>query len=199
MSASTPKATGGVQLILMTSRYVMITAAVQAHAAAGELPKARSVCGITVEQSPSGKPNAKAKGNVLGVSAQYIGGEGGEGGSGKGCAGVGDSTAVGSGGCCGGEGGDGSNSGKGGDDDAWSRMVTAGGEETAVAEIKPAKPAGSVLLRMELVSSTVRSENFCSRTAVEDELAVLAINWTVPGSVACRLMAVMSTSLGGLR
>ena len=78
-------------------------------------------------------------------------------------------------------------------------MVTAGGEETAVAEIKLANAAGSVLLRMELIFSTVRSENFCSRTAVEDGLAVLAINWTMPGSVACRLMAVMSTSLGGLR
>ena len=98
----------------------------------------------------------------------------------------------------GGEGGGGS-SGEGGDDDAGSRMVTSGGEETAVAEIKPAKPAGSVLLRMELIFSTVRSESFCSRTAVEDGLAVLAINWTVPGSVACRLMAVMSTLLGGLR
>ena len=70
--------------MLMTSRYVMITVAVQAHTAAGELPKPRSVCGITVEQSPSGKPNAKAKENVLGVSAQLIGGEGGEGGRGKG-------------------------------------------------------------------------------------------------------------------
>ena len=78
-------------------------------------------------------------------------------------------------------------------------MVTAGGEETAVAVIKPANSTGSVLLKMVLIFSTVRSENFCSRTAVEDELAVLAINWTVPGSVACRLMAVMSTSLGGLR
>ena len=183
----------------MVSTKVSMSAAVKAHSVAGGTPKASSVRGITVEQSPSGKPNDKAKGKVLGVSAQYIGGEGGEGGSGKGCAGVGDSTAVGSGGCCGGEGGDGSNSGKGGDDDAWSRMVTAGGEETAVAEIKPANAAGSVLLRMELVSSTVRSENFCSRTAVEDGLAVLAINWTMPGSVACRLMAVMSTSLGGLR
>ena len=55
-------------------------------------------------------------------------------------------------------------------------MVTSGGEETAVAEIKPAKPAGSVLLRMELIFSIVMSENFCSRTAVEDWLAVLAIN-----------------------
>ena len=98
----------------------------------------------------------------------------------------------------GGEGG-GNEGGEGGGDDAWSRMVTAGGEETAVAEIKLANAAGSVLLRMELISSTVRSENFCSRTAEEDGLAVLAINWTVPGSVACRPMAVMSTSLGGLR
>ena len=78
-------------------------------------------------------------------------------------------------------------------------MVTAGGEETAVAVIKPAKSAASVLLRMELMFSRVRSENFCSRTAVEDGLAVLAINWMVPGSVACRLWTVMSTSLGGLR
>ena len=52
---------------------------------------------------------------------------------------------------------------------------------------------------MELVSSTVRSESFCWKTAVEDGLAVLESNWTVPGSVACKLMAVMSTSLGGLR
>eukprot|EP00964_Phaeocystis_antarctica_P055998 scaffold32981_cov66-Phaeocystis_antarctica.AAC.10 len=85
MSASAPKATGGVQLILMRSRYLIITVAVQPHVAAGELPKARSVCGITVEQSPSGKPpncapNTKAKGNGLGVSAQLIGGESGEGG-----------------------------------------------------------------------------------------------------------------------
>ena len=78
-------------------------------------------------------------------------------------------------------------------------MVTAGGEVTAVAEIKPANPTGSALLRMELTSTRERAEIFCSRTAVEDGLAVLAINWMVPGSVACRLMAVMSTSLGGLR
>eukprot|EP00964_Phaeocystis_antarctica_P009332 scaffold5059_cov72-Phaeocystis_antarctica.AAC.1 len=149
MSASLPKATGGVQVVPMLSRVSMTTAAVKAHTASGGNPIAAPVCGITEEQSPSEKLNkSKAKGNKLGVSAQLIGGEGDEGGRGKGCAGVGDSTAVGSGGCCGGEGGDGSNSGKGGDDDAWSRMVTAGGEETAVAEIKPAKPAGSVLLRM---------------------------------------------------
>eukprot|EP00964_Phaeocystis_antarctica_P065899 scaffold39802_cov64-Phaeocystis_antarctica.AAC.2 len=78
-------------------------------------------------------------------------------------------------------------------------MVTAGGEDMAVAEIKPAKSAGSLLSTMELIFPRVRSESFCSRTAVEDGLAVLAINWTVPGSVVCRLWTVMSTSLGGLR
>uniref|UniRef100_A0A7S0HMS1 Uncharacterized protein n=1 Tax=Phaeocystis antarctica TaxID=33657 RepID=A0A7S0HMS1_9EUKA len=81
MSASTPKATGGVQVNLMVSRVFMTSSAVRAHAAAGEIPNARSVCGITVEQSPSEKPpNAKAKENGLGVSAQLIGGESREGG-----------------------------------------------------------------------------------------------------------------------
>ena len=149
MSASIPKATGGVQVISMLSRVSMRTATVEAHTTAGGKPNVAPICGITEEQSPSGNPNAKAKENRLDVSAQLIGAEGGgEGGSGKGCACVGNSTAGGSGGCCGGgKGGDGS-SGKGGDDDAWSRMVTAGGEETAVAEIKLANAAGSVLLRM---------------------------------------------------
>ena len=102
MSASIPKATGGVQVISMLSRVSMTTAAVKAHTASGGNPNVAPVCGITEEQSPSGKPNAKAKVNGLGVSAQLIGGEGDEGGRGKGCAGVGDSTAGGSGGCCGG-------------------------------------------------------------------------------------------------
>ena len=48
----------------------MIAAAVEAHASAGENPTVTSISGITVEQSPSGNPDAKAKGNVLGVSAQ---------------------------------------------------------------------------------------------------------------------------------
>ena len=102
------------------------------------------------------------------------GGEGseGDGGGVEGLGGGGPGEGKG-----GGEGGGGS-SGEGGDDDAGSRMVTSGGEETAVAEIKPAKPAGSVSQssRMELIFSIVMSENFCSRTAVEDWLAVLAIN-----------------------
>ena len=78
MSASTPKATGGVQVILMVARAQLTSSAVQAHTAAGELPST-PVCGITVEQSPSERPNAKAKGNGLGVSAQLIGDEGGDG------------------------------------------------------------------------------------------------------------------------
>ena len=75
----------------------MATAAVKAHAAAGVSPIATLVCGINVEQSPSGKPNAKAKGKGLGVSAQFIGddggkgGEGGEGGEGGGEGGCGAS------------------------------------------------------------------------------------------------------------
>ena len=72
--------------MLMASRYVsMIIAAVMMHPTAGGTPKASSVCGITVEQSPSGKPNAKAKVNGLGVSAQLVRGEeGGDGGTRRG-------------------------------------------------------------------------------------------------------------------
>eukprot|EP00964_Phaeocystis_antarctica_P161341 scaffold133317_cov62-Phaeocystis_antarctica.AAC.2 len=44
----------------------MTTAAVQAHTTADGNPIVTPVCGITVEQSPSGEPNAKAKGNRLG-------------------------------------------------------------------------------------------------------------------------------------
>ena len=181
----------------MLSRVSMRTATVEAHTTAGGKPNVAPICGITEEQSPSGNPNAKAKGNVLGVSAQYIGGEGGEGGSGKGCAGVGDSTAVGSGGCCGGEGGDGSNSGKGGDDDAWSRMVTAGGEDTAVAQMG----VGKLYIQKrpsqnKVASATVKLAKIISRMALEDGLTVLAISWRVPGSVACRFLIVIFTSLG---
>eukprot|EP00964_Phaeocystis_antarctica_P138433 scaffold103110_cov57-Phaeocystis_antarctica.AAC.2 len=58
----------------MVARLSMTTAAVKAHSTVGGNPIVTPVCGITVEQSPSGKPNAKANGNVLGVSAQFIGG-----------------------------------------------------------------------------------------------------------------------------
>ena len=57
----------------------MTTAAVQAHTTADGNPIVTPVCGITVEQSPSGEPNAKAKGNRFGVSAQLIGGSENEG------------------------------------------------------------------------------------------------------------------------
>ena len=80
MSASMPKATGGVQVISKLSRVSMTTAAVQAHTTAGVNPNVAPICGITEEQSPSGNPNAKAKENRLDVSAQLIGGESGEGG-----------------------------------------------------------------------------------------------------------------------
>ena len=96
MSESTPKATGGVQVNPMVARVSMTTAAGQAHTAAGELPSS-SACGITVEQSPSEKPNAEAKGNGLGVSAQFIGAEGGGGVGGEGGEGCGEGGVGGEG------------------------------------------------------------------------------------------------------
>ena len=57
----------------------LATAAVQAHTSAGCTSIVSHVCGITVGQSPSGKPSTNAKGKVLGVSAQFVGSEGGEG------------------------------------------------------------------------------------------------------------------------
>ena len=103
----------------------MATAAVQAHTTAGRTLIVPHVCGITVEQSPSGNPDAKAKGNVLGVSAQLIGGDsgeggeggkgGGEGGEGGGVGGVGGEGGEGGGnGGDGGDGGDGGGGGEGG-------------------------------------------------------------------------------------
>eukprot|EP00964_Phaeocystis_antarctica_P043522 scaffold24987_cov56-Phaeocystis_antarctica.AAC.1 len=98
----------------------MATAAVQAQATAGRTLTVPHVCGITVEQSQSGNPDAKAKGNVLGVSAQLIGGggnggdEGGEGGgSGGDGGGIGGVGGVGG---EGGEGGEGGGNGGGGGD-----------------------------------------------------------------------------------
>ena len=103
MSASTPKANGGVQLIRRPARTLMVNAAVLRHAAAGDIPTA--ICGITVEQSPSERPNAKAKGNGLGVSAQLIGSGGGKGGSGdRDGDGKGGGGGGGEGGCSGGGG-----------------------------------------------------------------------------------------------
>ena len=46
-----------------------------------------------------------------------------------------------------------------------------------------------------VMASIVSSEKFCCRVAVEDSLAVLAINWITLGTVPCRLV-VMFTSLG---
>eukprot|EP00964_Phaeocystis_antarctica_P000345 scaffold185_cov64-Phaeocystis_antarctica.AAC.2 len=79
MSASIPKPTGGVQLTPSSAlRTLMATGAFQAHTTAGEISSALlncSVLGISVEQSPSGRPKVEKKGNVLGVSVQFIAGE----------------------------------------------------------------------------------------------------------------------------
>ena len=95
----------------------MATAAVQAHTTAGRTSIVSHVCGITVEHSPSGKPDARAKGKVLGVSAQLISGDSGEGGEGgKGGGEGGEGGGSGDDGGDGGEGGEsGGNGGEGGD------------------------------------------------------------------------------------
>ena len=131
------------------------------------------------------------------------GGSGGEGGEGKGEGGAG-----GCGGGCGGEegeggkggeggeGGDGG-SGKGGGDDTWSRMVTAGGEDTAVAQMGVGKLNGeNKLSKNKVASATVKLAKIISRMALEDGLTVLAISWRVPGSFACRSFIVIFTSSG---
>eukprot|EP00964_Phaeocystis_antarctica_P007529 scaffold4078_cov68-Phaeocystis_antarctica.AAC.7 len=116
------------------------------------------------------------------VAYRDLGCSGGEGGEGKGEGGAGGSGG-GSGGE-GGEGGDGGDggdggSGKGGDDDTWLRMVTAG--ETNMTAVDLPANAGTLYLELrsaiiKLPSATVRLANFFSRMAVEDELAVLAIS-----------------------
>ena len=108
MSASILKRTGGVQLTPKSARTLMPTSAVQAHTTSGEISPAPAISGITVEQSPSGRPTVEKKGNVLGVSAQLTGGKGGD----VGCGG-GDGGEVGE---SGGEGGEGGGEGGGGDE-----------------------------------------------------------------------------------
>lgn len=66
-SASIPKPLGGVQLTPREEKASAASCAVQGHASAG----GNGISGITVEQSPSGKPTVVANGNVLGVSAQF--------------------------------------------------------------------------------------------------------------------------------
>ena len=131
------------------------------------------------------------------------GGSGGEGGEGKGEGGAG-----GCGGGCGGEegeggeggeGGDGGISGGGGGDDTWLQMVTAGGEETAVTEVDCVNPmliATITPARNKVASATVKLAKIFTISAVEDELAVLALSWRAPGSVACMLFVVIATSSG---
>ena len=66
-SASIPKPVGGVQLTPnMVENSLAASCAVQAQARAG----AYGISDITVEQSPSGRPNVVTNGNTLGVSAQ---------------------------------------------------------------------------------------------------------------------------------
>eukprot|EP00964_Phaeocystis_antarctica_P030031 scaffold16922_cov51-Phaeocystis_antarctica.AAC.4 len=60
-------------------------------------------------------------------------------------------------------------------------MVTVGGKEIDVAEIKPGS-SGSDLLMRALTSSTVRSIMFCWMVAVEDGLAVVATSRMVSAS-----------------
>ena len=93
----------------------MIAAAVKAHTSAGVIPRTRPDSGITVEHSPSVKPDARAKGKVLGVSAQLISGDSGEGGEGG--KGGGEGGEGGEGGDDGGDGGEGGESGGNGGDD----------------------------------------------------------------------------------
>eukprot|EP00964_Phaeocystis_antarctica_P020842 scaffold11533_cov54-Phaeocystis_antarctica.AAC.2 len=69
-SASIPKPVGGVQLTPnMVENSLAASCAVQAHARAG----AYGISDITVEQSPSGRPNVVTNGNTLGVSAHRAG------------------------------------------------------------------------------------------------------------------------------
>ena len=88
----------------------MPTSAVQAHTTAGVIPPTSAICGITVEQLPSGRPTVEKKENVLNVSAQLIrgksGGEG-EGGGGEGEGGGGEGGGGGDGEGGGGDGGGG--------------------------------------------------------------------------------------------
>ena len=127
---------------------------------------------------------------------------GGEGGEGKGKGGAGGSG----GGCgsCGGEEGEGSDggSGEGGGDDAWPRMVTVGGEETAVAEmlggksrrVRASSPKNTNEIN-SLAFPTVKFVNMFTIPAVEDGPWVLAISWAVPGG-SCTVLTVSATSSG---
>ena len=52
--------------------------------------------------------------------------------------------------------------------------------------------------KLGVTNSGVSTERSCTNESVDSALIVLAIIWTTPGAVACRLMAVMSTESGTL-